>query len=81
MLCINAGGHWTQQLYDKIKAPCMRQLYLHGPFMTEFSDTAVKTSNAIAVASGIGITPTLSLMETSQHYLGGEYIVIVPLCF
>ena len=74
MLCINSGGDWTNQLYDKIKAPCMRQLYVHGPFMTEFSDTAVSTSNAVAVASGIGITPTLSLM---MNYAGRKRINII----
>mmetsp|Transcript_9678 Transcript_9678/g.14942 ORF Transcript_9678/g.14942 Transcript_9678/m.14942 type:complete len:528 (+) Transcript_9678:740-2323(+) len=74
MLCIGNSGDWTKQLYDKIKVPCMRQLYVHGPFMTEFSDTAVTTSNAIAVASGIGITPTLSLM---MNYAGRKRINII----
>lgn len=74
MLCIGASGDWTRQLCDRIKAPCIRRLYVHGPFMTEFSDTAVTTSNAIAVASGIGVTPTLSLM---QNYAGRKRINII----
>ena len=62
MLCIGASGDWTKELHDKIKVPCFRPMYVIGPFKSEFSDTAVTTSNAIAVASGIGITPTLSLI-------------------
>ena len=74
MLCIGNSGDWTKQLYDKIKVPCMRQLYVHGPYMTEFSDTAITSSNAIAVASGIGITPTLSLM---MNYAGRKRVNII----
>ena len=62
MLCIGTSGDWTRQLHEKIHMPCYRPLYVHGPYRSEFADTAVTTSNAIAVASGIGITPTLSLM-------------------
>ncbi|KAL7492753.1 hypothetical protein ACHAWT_001766 [Skeletonema menzelii] len=77
MLCIASSGDWTKKLHDKIQAPCLRQLYVHGPFITEFSDTAVSTSNAIAVASGIGITPTLSLV---MNYAGRKRINIIWGC-
>jgi len=74
MLCIGASGDWSRQLYDKIKVPCQRQLYVHGPCMTEFSDKAITSSNAIAVASVIGITPTLSLM---MNYAGRKRVNII----
>ena len=74
MLCIGASGDWTKELHDKIQAPCLRPLYVHGPLMTEFSDKAITTANAIAVASGIGITPTLSLM---MRYAGRKRINII----
>eukprot|EP00984_Skeletonema_dohrnii_P018185 scaffold8428_cov120-Skeletonema_dohrnii-CCMP3373.AAC.1 len=77
MLCIGASGDWTKQLYDKIEVPCLRQLYVHGPYMTEFSDKAITTSNAIAVATGVGITPTLSLM---MNYAGRKRINIIWVC-
>jgi len=77
MLCIGASGDWTKQLYNKIQAPCLRQLYVHGPLMTEFSDKAITTSNAIAVATGVGITPTLSLM---MNYVGRKRINIIWVC-
>ena len=74
MLCIGASGDWTKQLYDKIEVPCLRQLYIHGPYITEFSDKAITTSNAIAVATGVGITPTLSLV---MNYAGRKRINII----
>lgn len=56
MLCIGASGDWTKKMYDTIKTPCMRSVYIAGPFSSEFSDMAVDTMNAIAIASGIGAT-------------------------
>ena len=77
MLCIESSGDWTKELHDKIKKPCIRPLYVLGPYKSEFSDTAVTTSNAIAVASGIGITPTLSLL---LNYAGKKRINVVWSC-
>jgi len=77
MLCIGASGDWTKQLHDKIKVPSYKSLYVLGPYLSEFSDKAVSTSNAIAVASGIGITPTLSLM---LNYAGKKRVNIIWMC-
>jgi len=77
MLCIGTSGDWTKEMYDKIKAPCLRSVYVLGPFASEFSDKAVSTTNALAIASGIGITPTLSLMHT---YAGKKRINIIWMC-
>ena len=77
MLCIAASGDWTKKVHDKIKVPCYKPLYVIGPYLSEFSDRAVETSNAIAVASGIGITPTLSLM---LNYAGKKRINIIWMC-
>ena len=77
MLCIGASGDWTKELHDKIKVPTYKSLYVLGPYLSEFSDRAVTTSNAIAVASGIGITPTLSLM---LNYAGKKRINIIWMC-
>ena len=62
MLCIDVVGDWTKEMHEQIRAPCNRLVYIRGPFRSEFSDTVMDTRNAIAIASGIGITPTLSLM-------------------
>jgi len=64
-------------MHEKIKVPCIRPLYVLGPYKSQFSDTAITTSNAIAVASGIGITPTLSLV---LNYAGKKRINIVWMC-
>lgn len=77
MLCIGASGDWTKKLHDLIHVPCYKSLYVLGPYLSEFSDKAVTTSNAIAVASGIGITPTLSLM---LNYAGKKRINIIWMC-
>jgi hypothetical protein len=77
MLCIGNSGDWTKQLHDKIKVPCYRQMYVLGPYTSQFSDTAVTTSNAIAIASDIGITPTLSLV---LNYAGKKRINVVWMC-
>lgn len=77
MLCLESSGDWTKELHRKIKAPCLRPLYVLGPYKSPFSDAAVTTSNAIAVASGIGITPTLSLV---LNYAGKKRINVVWAC-
>jgi len=77
MLCIGASGDWTKELHNKIKVPSFKSLYVQGPYLSEFSDKAVTTSNAIAVASGIGITPTLSLM---LNYAGKKRVNIIWMC-
>eukprot|EP00577_Skeletonema_sp_RCC1716_P009407 CAMPEP_0113382790 /NCGR_PEP_ID=MMETSP0013_2-20120614/6028_1 /TAXON_ID=2843 ORGANISM="Skeletonema costatum, Strain 1716" /NCGR_SAMPLE_ID=MMETSP0013_2 /ASSEMBLY_ACC=CAM_ASM_000158 /LENGTH=652 /DNA_ID=CAMNT_0000265317 /DNA_START=138 /DNA_END=2093 /DNA_ORIENTATION=+ /assembly_acc=CAM_ASM_000158 len=77
MLCIESSGDWTKELHRKIKVPCLRPLYVLGPYKSPFSDAAVTTSNAIAVASGIGITPTLSLV---LNYAGKKRINVVWVC-
>eukprot|EP00577_Skeletonema_sp_RCC1716_P009704 CAMPEP_0113435826 /NCGR_PEP_ID=MMETSP0013_2-20120614/36491_1 /TAXON_ID=2843 ORGANISM="Skeletonema costatum, Strain 1716" /NCGR_SAMPLE_ID=MMETSP0013_2 /ASSEMBLY_ACC=CAM_ASM_000158 /LENGTH=651 /DNA_ID=CAMNT_0000326243 /DNA_START=138 /DNA_END=2093 /DNA_ORIENTATION=- /assembly_acc=CAM_ASM_000158 len=77
MLCIENSGDWTKELHRKIKVPCLRPLYVLGPYKSPFSDAAVTTSNAIAVASGIGITPTLSLV---LNYAGKKRINVVWAC-
>ena len=77
MLCLESSGDWTKELHRKIKVPCLRPLYVLGPYKSPFSDAAVTTSNAIAVASGIGITPTLSL---ALNYAGKKRINVVWVC-
>ena len=76
-LCIANSGDWTKAMHEKIKVPCIRPLYVLGPYKSQFSDAAITTSNAIAVASGIGITPTLSLV---LNYAGKKRINVVWMC-
>lgn len=68
MVCIGASGDWTKEMYNKIKSPCHRSLFVLGPLTSEFSDMALHTTNALAIASGIGITHTLSLKRESTLF-------------
>ena len=61
MLCIAASGDWTKELHERIKAPGYRQMYVIGPFKSQFADTAV---------SYRVISPQLSHLGTIlSHYL------------
>mmetsp|Transcript_21234 Transcript_21234/g.60918 ORF Transcript_21234/g.60918 Transcript_21234/m.60918 type:complete len:444 (-) Transcript_21234:984-2315(-) len=62
-LCIGIAGDWTKRLHDEIIAPLIKPAYFYGPFESEFSDVAIDATHCIAVASGIGITPTLNLVH------------------
>ena len=66
-LCIGKAGDWTKRLHDEIVAPSIKTAYLYGPFESEFSDVAMDATHCVAVASGIGITPTLSLVQRYQE--------------
>lgn len=76
-LCISVAGDWTKQLYSEIWAPSLKPVYVLGPLRSEFSDVVVSTTNAIAIASGIGITPTLSLMLS---YAGKKRVNVIWAC-
>ena len=46
----------------EITSPAHRMCYLVGPYLSPFSSPAMDSPNLIAVASGIGVTPALSLI-------------------
>ena len=77
MICIGVVGDWTEELYKKVQRPTIKPLNVLGPFRSEFADCTVGTTKTIAVASGIGITPTLSLMQT---YVDTKRVNIVWIC-
>jgi hypothetical protein len=104
MICIGSNGDWTKDIYNKIRSPCHRSVFVLGPLASEFSDMAVNTTNAIAIASGwwnlfvralvwsckhltpelllylypgIGITPTISLVNS---YAGKKRINVIWMC-
>jgi ferric-chelate reductase len=57
-VCVAKVGDWTGALHTELSKPSSRPGYIYGPFPSPFSK-AVGYDNLIAVASGIGITPTL----------------------
>ena len=74
MLCVGNSGDWTGQLFDKIRAPCHRPVYVIGPYMSEFSDAAVGSTNVIAIASDELDIILLILLNLSMQYHSSIYL-------
>eukprot|EP00929_Paragymnodinium_shiwhaense_P114881 TRINITY_DN8342_c0_g2_i1.p1 TRINITY_DN8342_c0_g2~~TRINITY_DN8342_c0_g2_i1.p1 ORF type:complete len:491 (-),score=28.31 TRINITY_DN8342_c0_g2_i1:137-1609(-) len=75
-ICIASVGDWTRRLHKTLGRPTSRPAWLAGPYGTPFAG-AVAVDNAIAVASGIGITPALSLLRALS---GSRTINLVWIC-
>ena len=60
-VCMAAVGDWTKAVHNALSKPCSRPGWLYGPFPSPFS-TAAGYDNLIGVASGIGITPSMSVI-------------------
>lgn len=60
--CISMAGDWTKKLNDAVKEPIQRRIWLYGPFPSPF-EMASRNDQIISVASGIGITPALSVIQ------------------
>ena len=71
-VCMAVVGDWTKAVYQALSKPTSRPGWLYGPFPSPFS-TAIGYDNLICVASGIGITPSISsivhLAETRVVHL------------
>jgi len=62
-LCISKCGDWTTKLMDTKATPTHKPAFVVGPFLSPFSSPAMDSENLIAVASGIGVTPAISLIK------------------
>ena len=71
-VCMAAVGDWTKKIHAALAKPCARPAWIYGPFPSPFS-TASGYDKLITIASGIGITPSISavvhLGETRQVHL------------
>lgn len=65
-VCMCMHGDWTKALHDKVKVPTTRPVFIAGPFGSPYA-TANKYDNLILVASGIGITPALSIIAAHKE--------------
>ena len=65
-VCMSAVGDWTKKLHACVQEPTRRPAWISGPFASPYS-TAGEYDNLILVASGIGITPALSLITTYKE--------------
>jgi len=66
-LCISKAGGWTSKLISEISTPSHKPAFILGPFLGPFSSPAMNFENIIAVASGIGVTPAVSVIKQYQH--------------
>lgn len=65
-VCMNVGGDWTRALHEATRLPTHRPCWVSGPFASPYS-TAINYDNLILIASGIGITPALSILHAHQR--------------
>lgn len=49
---------------SQITRPTHRTAYVVGPFLSPFSSPAMDNDNLLVVASGIGVTPAISLIQS-----------------
>ena len=62
-VCIHKCGDWTTSLMNTITTPTHKPAFVVGPFLSPFSSPAMDSENLVAVASGIGVTPAISLIQ------------------
>ena len=62
-ICIHGCGDWTKALMNEVSTPAHKPAYIMGPYLSPFSSPAMDCENLIAVASGIGVTPCISLVK------------------
>jgi hypothetical protein len=62
-ICINKCGDWTEALMKEISTPTHKPAFVMGPNLSPFSSPAMDSENVVAVASGIGVTPAMSLIK------------------
>jgi len=59
-------GDWTTTVHKALQRDTVRPVWLQGPFTTPFKKTE-SFDNQILVASGIGITPALSIIQAHRE--------------
>lgn len=63
---IQKTGDWTTTVHKMLQRDTVRPSWIHGPFPSPYDD-AVEYDNQILVASGIGITPALSVIRAHKE--------------
>eukprot|EP00793_Prasinoderma_coloniale_P001828 PRCOL_00003634-RA len=76
-VCILRAGDWTTALWRELDRPTTRPCFVSGPFASSYA-TAMHFDKLFLVATGIGITPALSVIN---HYHDTDrYINLVWSC-
>ena len=67
-VCMTVVGDWTKAVYQALSKPTSRGTsrpgWLYDPFSSPFS-TATGYDNLVCVASGIGVTPSISFRSST----------------
>ena len=66
-IVINEAGDWTRQLMQAVTVPTHRPAFVVGPFLSPFSPVAMDSDHLVAVATGIGVTPVISLVRQYRY--------------
>jgi hypothetical protein len=77
-ICIHKCGDWTGKLMKAITTPSHKPAFVVGPFLSPFSSPAMDSENLVAVASGIGVTPAISLIK--QYSSTSRRLNLVWIC-
>lgn len=59
-------GDWTKSVHDALQRDTCRPVWVQGPFMSPYNNARFY-DNQILVASGIGITPALSVIRAHKE--------------
>lgn len=60
------GGDWTNSVHEQLQRNTVRPVWISGPFVSPYNN-ALDFDNTICVASGIGITPALSVIRAHRE--------------
>ena len=60
------GGDWTTSVHEQLQRNTVRPVWVSGPFVSPYNN-ALNFDNTICVASGIGITPALSIIRAHKE--------------
>lgn len=77
-ICIHKCGDWTGELMKQISIPAHKPAFVVGPFLSPFSSPAMDSEFLVAVASGIGVTPAISLIK--QYSSTSRRLNLVWIC-
>ena len=64
---ISKRGDWTTSVHRALQRDTVRPCYINGPFLSPYNN-ADSYDNQILVASGIGITPALSIICAHKNH-------------
>ena len=59
------NGDWTNRVHAQLERDTVRPVWIQGPYLSPYN-RSVDYDNQIMVASGIGITPALSVIRSQK---------------